>query len=140
MLQGRGFLVVAVYVASLVLVAFGHCAPTFGPALVAQAEHSHDAGHSHDAEHSHEHDSGGHHEHSESAEDCTADLVAKGCLSTRIVAGAPSADSVAFLVTTEVWRKAVPLITLTPERPPDPVPRVRPGYAQILARTGRLIV
>lgn len=128
-MQGRAFLVVAVYVASLVLVAFGHCAPTFGLAPFVQAEHTHS------------HDSGDHHEHSGSAEDCAADVVAKGCFAGRVgVIDASSAKSVAVLPAIEVWRKTVPLVALTPERPPDTVPRARSGYAQTLARTGRLIV
>lgn len=128
-LQDRAFLVVTVYVASLVLVAFGHCAPNFGFASVAaQAEQSH-------------HRDGDDHDHSGSAEDCSADLVAKGCVSAR--AGGvdvPAAKSIAVPPSIQAWSKSDPLVTLTPERPPDTIPRAHSGYAQILARTGRLIV
>ncbi len=127
-LKGRAFLVVAVYVASLVLVACGHCAPSFGFASIAQAEDSHH----HDCDD---------HGHSGSAEDCPADSMAKGSVSARAdVVEMSAAKSIAVLPTIQEWSKRDPLVTLPPERPPDSIPRAHSRYAQILARTGRMIV
>ncbi len=136
-LKGRAFLVIAVYVASLALVAFGHCAPTFGLVSVAQAEHHIDD--HHDCQH-HGHD-GCDHEQTGTGEDCAADLLAKGYPPPRAdgIDVAP-AKIFAVVLVVDLWRQLEPLVAITPERPPDIVPRTRSGYAQTFARTGRLIV
>ena len=129
--QNGRVLVLAVYVTSLVLVAFGHCAPSFAFALpVVEREQ----GHHHDGD-SHDNDLGG------SSEECSAELVAKGCVSSRNNVVELLSDSpVSVPLSIQVWSKSVPLATLPPERPPDIIPRAHSGYAQILARTGRMIV
>lgn len=127
--KGRAFLVLVAYVASLVLVACGHCAPSFGLGFTVA-----------DAEQSHHHDDADH-DHSGSAEECPADMVAKGCVPARLaLVDVSSAKSVAVLPAIATWPKAEPLVALAPERPPDTAPRALSGYAQTFARTGRFIV